>query len=464
MGSRIMGKTGKAEQSGVTYDIEDKPPIGEATALGFQHVCAMFLGNITVPLVIAGTLGLATGETTFLVQMAFIVAGSATLIQAFPIGPVGGRVPIMMGTSFAFLGPLRSVGEQFGLAAVYGAALIGSVVQLSLGSMYEHFERFFPPLVNGVVVMLIGLTLIPTGIDYAAGGVDAAHYASLTNLGLATVAFLVTLGLNQFFEGILRIASVFFGMLAGYILAVGFGMVDFGPVAQAGWVTVPVPLNFGIAFEPSAIITIGFVYLIVTMETVGNISGTVAVTGRNATSSEIRGGLICDAVMSAVGAVFNAFPNTSYAQNVGLVNFTGVASRYVVGIGGVILIGLGFIPKVGAIVTTIPEPVLGGATLVLFAMIFTSGVQIIHRDVVFTNRNMTILAVAMSLGLGVKFRPDVVANLPTTLEMLLGKGLVFGGLAALVLNIVLPETSIGGTDTTAKSDRPSPSETTDGDD
>lgn len=210
MVSSIMGKTGKAEQSDVTYDIEDKPPIGEATALGFQHVCAMFLGNITVPLVIAGTLGLATGETTFLVQMAFIVAGSATLVQAFPIGPVGGRVPIMMGTSFAFLGPLRSVGEQFGLAAIYGAALVGSVVQLSLGSMYEHFERFFPPLVNGVVVMLIGLTLIPTGIDYAAGGADAAHYASLTNLGLATVAFLVTLGLNQFFEGILRIASVFF--------------------------------------------------------------------------------------------------------------------------------------------------------------------------------------------------------------------------------------------------------------
>lgn len=200
------------------------------------------------------------------------------------------------------------------------------------------------------------------------------------------------------------------------------------------------------------------------METVGNISGTVAVTGRSATSSEIRGGLICDAVMSAIGAVFNAFPNTSYAQNVGLVNFTGVASRYVVGVGGVILIGLGFIPKVGAIVTTIPEPVLGGATLVLFAMIFTSGIQIIHRDVVFTNRNMTILAVAMSLGLGVKFRPDVVANLPNTLEMLLGKGLVFGGLAALVLNIVLPETSIGGTDTTAKSDRSVPSETTDGDD
>lgn len=464
MSSGIMGSTDKSEQSDIAYSIEDKPPIGEATALGFQHVCAMLLGNITVPLVIAGTVGLTTGETAYLVQMALVVAGAATLVQVYTIGPVGGRVPIMMGTSFAFLGTLTTIGEEFGLATIYGAALVASVVQLAIGVAYEWFERFFPPLVNGVVVMLIGLTLIGTGMDYAAGGEGAANYGALANLGVAAFVFLITLGLNQFFEGFLRIASVFFGIVAGYVVAIFAGMVDFSQVAQAGWIAFPTPLEFGIAFEPSAIITVGFVYLIVSMETVGNISGTVAVTGRNATSSEIRGGLIGDAVMSAVAAIFNAFPNTSFAQNVGLVNFTGVASRHVVGIAGGILIVFGFVPKVGALIGAMPDPVLGGGALILFAMIFISGFEIIHRDVDLTRRNTTIIAASMALGLGVEFRPGAIEYLPETLKLLFHHGLVLGGLAALVLNIVLPESVPDEDNTTAKSDHPVPSETADGDD
>lgn len=443
-----MTQSDEASQSSVIYDIEDKPPLGEAIPLGIQHVLAMVLGNIAVPLIIATTVGLATGRTTFLVQMALIVAGVASLVQAYPIGPIGGRVPVMMGTSFAFLGTLLLIAEQSGLATVFGAALAGSLVQIFIGTYYERFKFLFPPLVNGIVVMLIGLTLIPTGIDYAAGasgGPEAvANYASLVNLGLAALVFLVTLVLNQFFQGILRIASVFFGILIGYIVAVFLGMVDFTPVAQAGWIALPVPLRFGIAFDPSAILAVSAVYLIVSMETVGNISAIVSETGKDATTSQIRGGLLADGVMSGIAAIFGAFPNTSFGQNVGLISFTGVASRHVVGIGGGILVVFGFIPKVAAVVTTLPDAVLGGATLILFAMIFTSGLNIIHREVTFTNRNTTILAVAVALGLGVAFRPELVSNFPQQIQTFFGSGIVMGGLSALVLNLVIPrDPSVG---------------------
>lgn len=448
-----MTQSDEARRSNVIYDIEDKPPLGEAVPLGFQHVLAMALGNIAVPLIIASAVGLATGKTVFLVQMAFIVAGVASLVQAYPIGPIGGRVPVVMGTSFAFLGTLLLIVKQSGLAVVFGAALVGSLVQIFIGSFYERFKLFFPPLVNGTVVMLIGLTLIPTGIDYAAGAAGgpeaAANYASLVNLGLATLVFLVTLVLNQFFRGILRIASVFFGILVGYITAVFLGMVDFTPVAQAGWIAFPNPLRFGIAFDPGAILAVSAVYLIVSMETVGNISAIVSETGRNATISEIRGGLLADGVMSGLASIFVAFPNTSFGQNVGLISFTGVASRHVVGIAGGFLIVFGLVPKVGALVTTLPGPVLGGATLILFAMIFTSGLNIIHTEVTLTNRNTTIIAVAVALGLGVTFRPELVSNLPETIRTLFGSGVVLGGLSGLVLNLVIPrDPSIGSiTDT-----------------
>lgn len=439
-----MTQSDETNSSSVVYDIEEKPPLGEAIPLAFQHVLAMVLGNIAVPLIIASTIGLATGQTTFLVQMALVVAGVASVIQAYPAGPVGAKLPIMMGTSFAFLGTLQLVGQDGGLAAIFGAALVGSFLQIFIGANFERFKPLFPPLVNGIVVMLIGLTLIPTGIDYAAGassGPGAAGYASLANLGVASLVFLVTLALNQFFRGILRIASVFFGIFLGYAVAVVLGMVDFAPIAQAGWFAVPMPLKFGITFDPGAIIAVAAVYLIVAMETIGNVSAIVSETGRSASNRQIRGGLLGDGVMSGIASIFGAFPNTAFAQNVGLISFTGVASRFVVGIGGVILLVGGFIPKVGAVITTVPDPVLGGGTLILFAQIFTSGLNIIHREVTLSQRNTTIIAAAVSLGLGVTFRPELVQNLPEMIQTLFGSGVVMGGLAALVLNVLLPQSN-----------------------
>jgi xanthine permease len=434
------------KQSVVLYDIEDKPPLGKAIPLGIQHVLAMFLGNVAPPLILAGAVGSVTGETTFLVQMALIVAGVATIVQAYPVGPVGARLPVVMGTSFAFLGPLIGIGNQFGIAAVFGASLLAAPVEVVMGISFDRFRQYFPPLVTGIVVMLIGLTLIPTGMNYAAGasaGPSAEGYGSFVNLGLAGLVLIVTVGLNQFFEGFLRVISVFVGIIVGYAVALALGVVDLSAVAAAGWVTVPVPLKYGLAFEPSAIVTVAFLYIITGMETIGDISGTVSATGRDATREEIRGGLVADGVMSVFGAVFNALPNTSFSQNVGLVNFTGVASRYVAGIGGVVLLALGFIPKVGAVVSAMPDAVLGGGALILFAMIFSSGARLITQNVELDHRNSTILAMSMALGLGVAFRPEILQNFPSEVQTLFGSALVTGGMAALVLNIVFPGGSVG---------------------
>ncbi|WP_445298236.1 uracil-xanthine permease family protein [Halococcus saccharolyticus] len=440
-------------RSHIVYDIEEKPPLGEAIPLGLQHVFAMFLGNIAPALIIAGAVGVSSGQTTFLVQMALVVAGVATLVQAFPLGPIGARLPIMMGTSFAFVGTLVSIGGQFGLATIFGACLVGAFVEILIGFGYEKIDRFFPPLVSGIVVMLIGLTLVPVGMDYAAGGAGADNYGSLLNLGLAALVFFVTLGLNQFFEGFVRIASVFIGIVVGYVVAIVIGVVNFTPVAEAGWIAVPVPLQFGIAFEPSAILAVTFLYVITAVESIGDITGTVAAVNRSPTKDEIRGGLLADGVMSAIAAVFNALPNTSFSQNVGVVNFTGVASRFVVGVGGAILVLFGLVPKVGALAAAMPDAVLGGGALILFAMIFSSGVSLIANEAELTQRNLTILAASIALGLAVEFRPEAIAALPTLVQSVVGSGITMGGLSALILNVVLPESgrgvpeTEGGTDT-----------------
>lgn len=422
----------------IHYDIEHRPPIRETVPLALQHLVAMLLGNITPPLLIAGALGLATGDTALLLQMVFLMAGVATLVQAYPIGPVGGRLPIVMGTSIAFVGASIAIGQRFGLDAVFGACLAASGVEIAIGFSIRRIRWLFPPLVNGVVVMLIGLTLIPVGMDYAAGGVGAADYGSLPNLAIAGIVLVVTLALNQFARGFLSYASLLFGVVVGYLLAAGLGRVDYSALTSAGWMSIPRPLAFGLEFRPSAILLMGFVYVISSMETIGDISGIVNATGREPTDKELEGGLVADGVMSGLAAIFSAFPNTSYSQNVGLVNFTGVLSRHVAGAAGVILLLLGLTPKVGAGFATLPPSVIGGGGLIMFAMIFVSGAAIIHRGTAFTQRDMVIVAVALALGLGVELRPAALSSLPEVIQTLFGSGLITGGLTALVLNVVLP--------------------------
>ncbi len=422
----------------ITYDVDDRPPLVEAVPLGIQHVTAMLLSNVTVPLLAAGAIGLTGGTTAALVQMALLMAGVATIVQSYPIGIVGGRIPMVMGTSMIFLAAIIGIGREYGLAMVFGACLAASVIEIVLGVSIARLKRLFPPLVNSIVVMLIGLTLIPVGMDYAAGGRGAEDYGSLTNLGIAATVLLVTLLLNRFARGLLASASVLIGVVVGYLVAAGLGRVDFSPLSEAAWFSLPLPLRFGLEFAWAPILLMAFAYVITTMETVGDISGVLAAVGREPTEAELRGGLVADGAMSGLAALFSAFPNTSYSQNVGLVNFTGVASRHVTAIGGMFLVALGLVPKVGALFATVPAAVIGGGGLIMFAMIFSSGASIFHRSAEASRRNLVILAVSIGLGLGVELRPDVLQNLSAGLRTLFGSGLVTGGVTALVLNLALP--------------------------
>ena len=438
MGLRPRRPGAPLSRQPIHYDFDDRPPLRELVPLGLQHTVAMLLGNITPPLLIAGGLGLATGETALLLQMVFLMAGVATVIQAYPVGPVGGRLPIVMGTSIAFVAACIAIGQRWGLPAVFGACLAASVVEVALGFSIKTLRWLFPPLVNGVVVMLIGLTLIPVGMDYAAGGVGASDYGAASNLLLAGLVFVITLGLNQFARGFLSYASLLIGAVAGYVVAAVAGRVDFAPFAEAGWIALPRPLAFGVEFVPAAILLMAFVYVISAMETIGDISGITSASGREPTGDELRGGLVADGMMSGLAAVFSAFPNTSYSQNVGLVNFTGVLSRHVAAAAGVILFCLGLVPKVGALFATLPAPVIGGGGLIMFAMIFVSGMAIVHRGTDFDQRDMVIVAVALGLGLGAELRPAALQHFPEAVRTLFGSGLITGGLTALILNLVLP--------------------------
>ena len=423
----------------IIYDVDEMPPLREAIPLGLQHILAMFLSNIAVPLIIAIAIGMTTEEKAFLVQMALFMAGIATIIQSYPIGPIGARIPIVMGTSFAFVAGIISISKQYNLATALGACVAASIVEVIIGFSYAKFKRFFPPLATGIVVMLIGLTLIPVGMDYAAGGVGAADYGSFSNLLIAGVVMLITLFLNQFSKGFLSYSSILIAAIVGYFLAVFLGKVTFTHLSSGSWFSFPIPLKFGLEFHLAPILTLSFVYVVSALETLGDITGTVAAANRGPTAREMKGGLVADGVMSGMAAVFGAFPNTSYSQNVGLINFTGVISRHVAGIGGVFLLLLGLVPKVGVLVATIPPAVIGGGGLIMFAMIFASGAAIIHRNVEMNRRNMIILAVSVGLGLGVEFRPEVLQHFPQILKSLLSQGLVVGGLSGFFLNLIFPE-------------------------
>jgi xanthine permease len=424
---------------GELYGIDERPPTDESVLLGMQHVLAMLVPNIAPALIIAGTVGLATGQTAYLVQIALLFAGLATIVQTNPIKSVGARLPIVMGTSFTFVGALIAIATQYGLATAFGAAIVGAFVEIAIAWNFEWFQSYFTPLVNGLIVIVTGLYLIPIGIEYLAGGVSAANYGAPINLAIGLLVFIIAILLNQLFSGFLRILSLVIAIVVGYLIALVAGMVNLSPIAEAAWFAVPVPLKFGVAFKPVPILVIGVIYITTTMETVGHISALTAVENRSPTVDELKGGLLADGIMSSLAGIFGGFPNTSFAQNIGVVTFTGVMSRFVVAIAGVILVLLGFVPKIGALVSTIPYPVLGGATLVMFGMILSSGFSIIYDNVALNRRNMTIIAAAVSLGLGVAVRPEALSQLPRHVQTFFGNAIVMAALVSLILDNIIPK-------------------------
>jgi xanthine permease len=421
------------------YGVDDRPPLRTAVPLGLQHVMVMMASNVTIPVILASAIGSSAEDTAFLVQMALLVAGIATLIQTVGLGPIGARLPIVQGTSFGFLVVSIPLAQEFGLAAVFGGALFAGVVQILFGSVFTKIRHLFPPLVAGVVVLVIGIGLIPTGIMLFAGGAGAEDLGSLRNLGVATFVLVAILLIYRFASGFFGAAAVLLGLVAGYVLATTLGMVDWGRVADAPWLSAPQPLQFGLEFPAAALIAMGAMAVATSIETVGDISAlTKAGDDRQPTPREMKGGLMGDGVGTALAALFSALPNTSFSQNVGLVAFTGVMSRFVVTIGGIFLVVSGFIPKIAMVIAVIPAAVIGGAAVVMFGMIISAGISLLTTRPL-TQNDLIIIAVSVVVGQGFALRPEVAANLPSDLAALLTSGIVPAAAIAATLYWMKPK-------------------------
>ena len=429
------------------------PPMVHAIPLGLQHIMAMFISNVTPAIIVAGAAGFGFGSNSpdfpmmiYMIQMSMVFAGVATLIQTIGMGPVGARLPVVQGTSFAFVPimvPLVAGKGVDAMAAVMGGVLVGGLFHVFLGTFIKKIRFALPPLVTGLVVLMIGLYLIKVGIQYAAGGVPAMgkpEFGSLQNWTVAGVVIVVSLGVKFFARGIVSAGAVLIGMLAGYLVAMSMGMVSFGNIGNAKVFQLPIPMHFGLEFTAAAIIGMCAISFISAVETVGDVSG-IAKGGANreATDDEIQGATYADGVGTSVAGLFGGLPNTSFSQNVGLVAMTGVMSRNVVSIGAVILIVAGLFPKIGAAISTVPIEVLGGGVIVMFGMVAAAGVSILS-EVKWDRRSLMIFAVSLSVGLGLQLVPSALQHLSGTAKVLMTSGLLPAAVLAIVLNLVLPKT------------------------
>lgn len=428
------------------------PPLMSAIPLGIQHVMAMFVSNVTPAIIIAGAAGFGFGSDSpdfpnliYMIQMAILFAGIATLFQTIGLGPIGARLPIVQGTSFAFIPimiPLVAGKGVDAMAAVMGGVIIGGLFHAFLALFIGKIRFALPPLVTGLVVTMIGLALVKVGIQYAAGGVPAIgteEFGSLKNWFVALVVIFVTLGFKFFTRGMLSVAAILIGLLAGYVLAFFMGMVDFSNVGRAASFALPNPFHFGIEFSAAAIIGFCLMAFISAIETVGDVSGiTKGGAGREATTKEITGATWADGLGTALAGVFGSLPNTSFSQNVGLIAMTGVMSRTVVTIGAIFLIIAGLVPKVGAVISTVPIEVLGGGVIVMFGMVVAAGISMLS-DVDWNRRNMVIFAISISIGLGLQLVPEALQHVPGTARVLLTSGLLPAAFLAIILNLLLPE-------------------------
>ena len=427
-------------------DSASTPPLGQAVPLGIQHVLAMFASNVTPSIIIAGAAGLAFGgaEQIYLIQMAMLFAGIATLFQTIGFGPVGSRLPIMQGTSFAFVSVLFVIAKTQGLGVALTACLIGGIIHFFLGSIIGKIRFLFPPLVSGLVILTIGLYLIPVAIKYAAGGaakfqMEAASYGSLMHWTVAGSVIVVSFILKFWGKGLVSSAALLIGLIAGYLVAWLFGMVNFAGVGKAGLIAIPNFMPYGFEFSLGAVIAVTLICIVSAIETVGDTSGTTkAGAGRDATDEEIAGATYADGLGTAVAAVFGGLPNTSFSQNVGIIGMTGIMSRHVVTIAGLILIACGLLPKIGAIVASMPMPVLGGGVIVMFGMVVAAGMNMLS-EVKMNRRNMMIIAVSLAVGLGLNLEQSAVQYLPGVIKTMAVSGLLPTALIAIILNQVLPE-------------------------
>lgn len=435
----------KNEQEKLIYELNGRPPISIAFPLGLQHVLAMFTSNLAPCFILAGVLGMEGPDKLIMVQCAMLVSGLTTFFQLYPVKipgtkfRVGAELPIVMGTSFAFVPTSITVGQMYGLPGVLGGALMGSLVEFVMGFFIKPLKKFFPPLVIGVVLITIGINLLRAGTNYFLGGVKAPDYGSIENITLGFVVFLTVMLCQRFGKGMISASSLLVGIIVGYIVAFFMGKLNFDLIANAAWFSLPIPFRFSYEFHADAILSFAALYIVSGLETIGNTSGiTVAAFDREATTKETSGAILADSFGSMLATVFNTLPNTAFGQNAGLVAMTKVVNKFCIATGASVLVLAGFVPKIGALFTIMPSSVLGGAVLMVFAMITINGVKLIAKSG-FSQRNIIVLAITIALGMGLGSAGDAaLKSLPTFLKYVFHDTVAAVCIIGILTNAIFP--------------------------
>ncbi len=446
----------KKEASAVSmdniYKLDGKVPLHKAIPFGLQHILAMFVANIAPILIVSGTCGLTASETAKLIQTAMIIAGIGTLIQIFPIWRVGSRLPIVMGISFTFVSVFCYVGPKYGYSAVIGAILIGGAVECLLGFFAKYWRRIISPLVAACVVTAIGFSLLSVGANSFAGGVGSADFGSASNWLLGGITLLACLLFNLLVKGHLKQLSVLFGLIVGYVVALCMGKVDFSALDGISVIAFPAIMPYTPTFNIGAIVSVVMIFLVSATETIGDTSAlTASALKRPPHDKEISGSLMCDGIVSTLSACFGCLPITSFSQNIGLIAMTGVVNRIAIATGAIIMMIAGIFPAIGAVLATLPEAVLGGCTIMMFGTIVISGLQMLSACG-FSQRNITIAALSLSVGLGFTQAPAMFTIFPDLIRTIFAENcvaVVF--VISIVLDLIMPKDKVSTSEETQQS-------------
>lgn len=427
------------------FELNGVPSLGQALPLAMQHVVAMIVGCVTPSIIVAGVAGVSPSDRVILIQAALFCSAISTLLQLFPFirfrnMQLGSALPVILGISFAYVPSMQAIAGTYDIATILGAQVVGGVVAIIVGFCIRKIRVLFPPLVTGTVVFTIGLSLYPTAVNYMAGGTSSENYGSWQNWLVAFFTLAVVTGLNHFAKGFLKLASILVGIVAGYILAVPFGLVDLSGVQSAGIFQLPQPLHFSISFEPSACVAIGLLFAINSIQAIGDFSATTSGSmNRMPDNKELQGGIIMYGISNILCAFFGGLPTATYSQNVGIVTTTKVINRCVLGLAAIILMIAGFVPKFSGLLTTIPQCVLGGATISVFASIAMTGIKLIFQEEM-NFRNTSIVGLSVALGMGITQASESLAAFPEWVTTVFGSSpVVVATLMAILLNVILPK-------------------------
>ena len=439
MSGKEMKKT-----SDELFILDGRPSLGQTVPLALQHVVAMIVGCVTPAIIVAGVAGLSEQDSIILIQAALVMSAISTLLQLFPFKfgkfQIGSGLPVIMGISFAYVPTMQAIAGSFDIATILGAQIVGGIIAIIVGIFIKQIRKFFPPLITGTVVFAIGLSLYPTAINYMAGGVSSPSYGSWQNWTVAFITLIIVTALNHFGKGIFKLASILIGVIAGYVVAMMFGMVDFSSVASASWFQFPSPLHFGIKFEASSCVAIGVLFAINSIQAIGDFSATT--TGgldRMPTDEELNGGILAYGCSNIFCALFGGLPTATYSQNVGIVGSTKVVAKRVFRTAAIVLLVAGLVPKFSSVLTTIPYCVLGGATVSVFASIAMTGVKLITAEPM-TYRSTSIVGLAIALGMGITQANAALATFPAWVTTIFGKSpVVVATITAVILNLILPK-------------------------